>query len=200
MLFHERHFRFAQVFVEAALADKGCSVGLDSTSGAPAEFRLDLGFGGAGGKPGGMVYSSLFIGAGIPLERQRRLMLMIGAQGQALTEARSDAQKAFTAGLRLGLEAQTTPSGTGIGGGIFGSAGASYAPATSPPSYYNRDPTAERLSPYAEGGASVFVKPGMFSGGWQFQAGVEAAIGKEFSSDPNAMSWWRVGFTIGISR
>jgi len=40
----------------------------------------------------------------------------------------------------------------------------------------------------------------MFSGGWLLHGGVEAAVGREFSDDPNALKWRRLGFTVGISR
>lgn len=81
-MFHERHFRFAQVFLEAVLQGQGCSVTLDRVASSPWEFRADLGFGGASTGRGGLPYGSLFLGAGIPLEPRRRLMFLFGAQGQ----------------------------------------------------------------------------------------------------------------------
>ena len=103
-MFHERHYRFAQAFLEAVLQGQGCSVSFELVASSPWEFRLDLGFGTASNSLGGSPdYASLFVGAAIPLERRRRLNFLFGAHGQAFYEIGGTSQRAFMGGLRLGL-------------------------------------------------------------------------------------------------
>ena len=199
MLFHERHFRFAQVFLEAALQGQGCTVSLEPVSSSPSEFRLDVGLGSATTNRGSLLYSSLFVGAGIPLERRRRLMFLFGAQGQAFSSLDYRDQNAFMGGLHLGIEAQTTPAKFGVNAGIFATGGGLYAPASTPPSYSDLTPSAARFSPYGEVGGSLSVHFPLASS-FQFRVGAEAAAGREFSSDPHSLNWRRLGFVIGISR
>jgi hypothetical protein len=199
MLFHERHFRFAQVFLEAVLQGQGCTVSLEPVSSSPSEFRLDVGVGYASTNRGGLLYGSLFAGAGVPLERRRRLLFLFGAQGQAFSDLGIQDQSAFLAGLHLGIEAQTTPANFGVNAGISATGGGLYAPASAPPSYSTLTPSAARFSPYGEVGASLSVHRPL-SSGLQFRIGAEAAAGREFSSDPHALNWWRLGLVIGISR
>ena len=44
--FHERHFRFAQAFMEAVFSGQGCTVSLKSEKPIQLDFRLDIGVGG----------------------------------------------------------------------------------------------------------------------------------------------------------
>ena len=195
-LFHERHFRFAQVFLEAVLQGQGCTVSLEPIRRAPPEFRFDLGLGFGDSNRGGIMSTSLFLGAGLPLDRRRRWMLLLGGQAQAFIGFRN--QYAFTAGARAGLEAQTTPARFGVNAGIFGSAGGLYAPGNS--GYLpNLPPASERISPYGEIGANLSIHGGM-ADHTQLRLGVEAAAGREFSNDTNALQWWRLGLVFGISR
>jgi len=193
------HFRFAQVFLEAALQGQGCTVSLEPVSSSPSEFRLDVGLGSATTNRGSLLYSSLFVGAGIPLERRRRLMFLFGAQGQAFSSLDYRDQNAFMGGLHLGIEAQTTPAKFGVNAGIFATGGGLYAPASAPPSYSDLTPSAARFSPYGEVGGSLSVHFPLASS-FQLRVGAEAAAGREFSSDPHALNWRRLGFVIGISR
>jgi len=200
-MFHERHYRFAQAFLEAVLQGQGCSVSLESVARSPWEFRLDLGLGRAstslGGRPD---YASLFIGAAIPLEPRRRLNFLFGAHGQAFSEIGGTYQRAFMGGLRLGLEAQNSPAKLGVAANLFASGGAFYQAASNPLSSTDLSPTPSRSSLYGEVGGGLSVHTPMFGGGWTLRAGAEAATGREFSNDPNATNWWRLGFTVGISR
>ncbi len=200
MMFHERHFRFAQVFLEAVLRGQGCSVGLEPVSSSPWEFRLDTSFGSVSSNRGGLAYGSLFLGAGIPLNRRRRLSLLLGAQGEAFgpTLGVQD-QTALMAGLRLGLEAQTTPARFGLNANVFATGGGLYAPASRPDPLSGLTAAGSRFSPYGEAGASLSLHFPMASS-FQLRVGGEAALGREFSSDPHALNWWRLGFVIGISR
>ena len=127
-------------------------------------------------------------------------MFLFGAQGQAFSDLGSRDQRAFMGGLRVGLEAQTSPAHLGVTANLFATGGGLHQPASSPPSFTGLSPTPARSSLYGEVGASVSLHSGIFSGGWSVRAGVEAAAGREFSNDPNALNWWRLGLTVGISR
>jgi uncharacterized protein DUF4157 len=197
-LFHERHFRFAQVFLEAVLQGQGCSVSLDQVASSPWEFRADVGFGVT--SRSGLSYGSLFLGAGIPLERRRRLMFLFGAQGQAFNDLGFKDQRAFMAGLRVGLEAQTSPAHFGVTANLFATGGGFYQAASNPLSFTGLSPTPARSSLYGEVGGSLSLHTGMGGGGWLLRGGVEAAAGREYSNYPNALNWWRLGLTVGISR
>ncbi|MBL8894649.1 MAG: DUF4157 domain-containing protein, partial [Rhizobiales bacterium] len=199
-LFHERHFRFAQAFLEAVLQGQGCSVSLESVASSPWEFRLELGLGRVSTDAGGSAYGSLFVGAGIPLERRRRLNFLFGAQGQAFYNLGLKDQKAFMAGLRVGIEAQTSPAKVGVAANLFASGGGFYQAASNPWSFTGLSPTPSRSSLYGEVGGSLSVNSGMLTNGWALRAGIEGAVGREFSNDPNASNWWRLGLTVGISR
>jgi len=199
-LFHERHFRFAQAFLEAVLQGQGCSVSLESVASSPWEFRLDLGLGRVSTDAGGSAYGSLFVGAGIPLERRRRLNFLFGAQGQAFYNLGLKDQRAFMAGLRVGIEAQTSPAKVGVAANLFASGGGFYQAASNPWSFTGLSPTPSRSSLYGEVGGSLSVNSGMLSSGLSLRAGIEGAVGREFSNDPNASNWWRLGLTVGISR
>lgn len=199
MLFHERHFRFAQVFLEAVLQGQNCTVSLESVSRSPLEFRVDLGLGAAATNRGVLPYASLFLGAGIPLERRRRLMFLFGARGQVFSDLGYQDQNAFMAGLHLGVEAQTNPANFGLYASLSATGGGLYAPAATPPSFSALTPSAARFSPYGEAGGSLGVHTGL-SSSWEVRAGAEAAAGREVSGDPHALSWWRLGFVVGISR
>ena len=164
-MFHERHYRFAQAFLEAVLQGQGCSVSFEFVSSSPWEFRLDLGLGRAstslGGRPD---YASLFIGAAIPLEPRRRLNFLFGAHGQAFYEIGGTSQRAFMGGLRLGLEAQTSPAKWGVAANLFASGGAFHQSATSP--FSTLGPLPSRTSPYGEVGGGLSVHTPMGLGGF----------------------------------
>jgi hypothetical protein len=192
-LYHERHFRFAQVFLEAVYRGQGCTVSLEELRGSPADFRVDVGEGGASTDRGGAFSATAFIGAGIPLERQRRLSLLLGGQGQLLKDLD---RTALMIGVRAGFEAQTSPGKFGLTANIFAAGGASHQFASSPS--LGQPGAGASTSPYGEVGAGVGIHTNLESG-WLLRAGVEVAKGQEFSNDPNAMRWVRYGFTVGLS-
>ena len=192
-LYHERHFRFAQVFLEAVYRGQGCTVSLEELRGSPADFRVDVGEGGASTNRGGALSVTALIGAGIPLERQRRLSLLLGGQGQLL---KGPDQTALMIGVRAGFEAQTSPGKFGLTANIFASGGASHQFASAPS--FGQPGADARTTPYGEVGAGVGIHSNLESG-WLLRAGVEVAKGQEFSNDPNAMRWVRYGFTLGLS-
>jgi hypothetical protein len=192
-LFNERHFRFAQVFLEAVYRGQGCTVSLEALRGSPADFRVDIGEGGASTNLGGGLSVTAFIGAGIPLERQRRLSFLLGGQGQLLKPAD---RTALLIGVRAGFEAQTSPGRFGLTANIFAAGGAFHQLESSPS--LGQPGAAARTSPYGEVGVGIGVHTNLESG-WLLRAGVEAAKGQEFSNDPNAMRWVRYGITLGLS-
>src|SRR5262249_32819039 len=125
-LYHERHFRFAQVFLEAIYRGQGCTVSLEAVRSPPSDFRVDLAAGGASTNVGGATSLPGSIGFGIPLERQRRLSLLLGGQGQLLSGLAPNDRTALMIGVRAGLEAQTSPGKFGLTANVFASGGASH--------------------------------------------------------------------------
>ena len=197
-LYHERHFRFAQVFLEAVYRGQGCTVTLEAVRSPPVDFRIDLGLGYASASTGTYLSATGFLGVGVPLERQRRLTLLVGAQGQLLENLAIPDRRAFLLGARLGLEGQTTPGSFGLSGNISASGGVLHQPESTPPPFYGVPPIAGRTSPYGELSAGIGIQSGLTSG-VNFRFGVEAAAGRELSNDPNAMRWLRFGFNVGAA-
>jgi hypothetical protein len=195
-LYHERHFRFAQVFLEAVYRGQGCTVNLEALRSPPNDFRIDVGFSGASSNLGSALSANAFIGAGIPLERQRRLSLLLGGQAQYLTGLAPNNRSALMMGVRAGIEAQTSPGNFGLTANVFASGGASHQFASSPA--FGRPAAGASTSPYGEVGVGIGIHSDLTSGA-MFRAGVEAATGRELSNDPNAMRWVRYGFTLGLS-
>ncbi|MBU3078998.1 eCIS core domain-containing protein [Sphingomonas quercus] len=196
--FHERHFRFAQAFLEAVFQGQGCKVSLKNEQPIRPDFRLDLSLGGGvplGGGPG-FLSTGLFVGLGVPLERERRFMFEIGAQGRALISTDSTVRNALMAGVRLGIEARSNPGdGAGVSAQLFGSAGGLYRPAlsglgTSLPA---------RGGGYGEAGFGIGVHDGIGRSGGNLHLRLEAAIGSEAARDEGALRWVRAGLALGGS-
>jgi hypothetical protein len=99
-------------------------------------------------------------------------------------------------GILLGLEVRTPPGDLGVGGRIFGSAGALHRPRG--PEAETGTTMAERTSAYGEAGLGLTLDlpPGL---GVDFQVGGEAAIGREILDDPTALEWLRAGVVLGGS-
>ena len=191
--FHERHFRFAQAFLEAVYAGQGCQVSLRQERDPPADVRLDFGVGGVAGSGGEFLSLSAMVGFGIPLERQRRAMLEMGLLGQWFTLG-SRERDAYLLGLRAGVELRMSPTGFGVGGTLFGSAGVLHRPEET----RGLTTLPARTSGYGEGGLRFGLHTPM-SEGFNLRVGVEAALGTEITGDPAALRWFRAGFTIGGS-
>ena len=197
-MFHERHYRFAQAFLEAVLQGQGCSVSLESVASSPWEFRLDLGFGTASNSLGGSPdYASLFVGAAIPLERRRRLNFLFGAHGQALFRDGTSRRGPSWADCALVLKRKPHPAKWGVAANLFASGGAFHQSTTSP--FSTLGPLPSRTTPYGEVGGGLSVHTPIGLGGFALRAGIEGAAGREFSNDPNATNWYRFGFTIELS-
>ena len=195
--FHERHFRFVQAFMEAVFAGQGCTISLKPLKSPQLDFRLNLGFGG-GAQIGGstFLWANLFVGTGIPLERQRRFMLELGAQGQAFLANSYKGRNAFMAGARVGVEARTSPGKWGFTSQAFGSAGALYRPELKP---YGDPRIPSRTSGYGEAGLGIGLHSGFLNGGVDLHIRAEAALGAEMAQDKDAMRWFRAGFALGGS-
>jgi hypothetical protein len=156
-----------------------------------------LGFGG-GAQIGGstFLWANLFVGTGIPLERQRRFMLELGAQGQAFLANSYKGRNAFMAGARVGVEARTSPGKWGFTSQAFGSAGALYRPELKP---YGDPRIPSRTSGYGEAGLGIGLHSGFLNGGVDLHIRAEAALGAEMAQDKDAMRWFRAGFALGGS-
>ncbi len=192
-LFQERHFRFAQVFLEAAFP--GCRVTLSAVPRVVPDFRVDLVVGGVSTPGHGGVAAGVGFNVGIPLERRRLLELRPGFQALYLGVPLGY-RDAFLFGASLGLEGRTSVGGLGATFTGFGSAGA-YHQLGNPgvPGY--SPPTPERTSGYAEAGGGVGVAG--WTNGANLHARVEAAVGTELTRDPAALHWLRVGVAVGAS-
>ena len=189
-MYHERHFRFAQVFLEAVFQGQGCTVRLEPVRSPPPDFHLDFSLGGAGTTAGSRLALTADASVGLPLERQRRLNLLLGAHFGLLSGLDFNSQSAFMFGARAGLEGRTSPGRLGVTGDVFASGG--YLHAT--------DPSApDRNSGYGEIGAGLRLHSGLLGSGIDLHTGAEAAVGAEFSDDPHALRWYRLGWTAGAT-
>jgi hypothetical protein len=192
--YHERHFRFAQVFLEAVYRGRGCTVELVRERETPIEMRVRAGIGAAFVGETMMSVTGM-LGIGVPLERQRQVILEFGLQGQMFAGSWRE-RNAYMLGILLGLEARTPPGELGVGGRIFGSAGALHRPRG--PEAETGTTMPERTSAYGEAGLGLTLDlpPGL---GVDFQVGGEAAIGREILDDPTALEWLRAGVVLGGS-
>lgn len=186
--FHERHFRFAQVFVQAALGG-GCTVDLKRARGLPAEARFSLGVGGFGGSLGGVMTGGLTIDAGIdaalPLDTSRRFNLEAGLRALYLN-APLEHRDALLLGARLGLSAQTHPGKGSLGAkiGVFAGVGGIAWP---------------DKSPYGEVGGRIGLF-GKMTQGRRIGLELDAALGQAFNDDKDKLHYARIGLTFVYSR
>jgi Domain of unknown function (DUF4157) len=197
-LYNERHFRFAQVFLESVFREQGCKVSLETVRSAPRDLRLELGGGFASTSFGAPLSATIFSGVGVPLERQRRLSLLIGGQGQIFRDLALSDRNALMFGFRLGLEAQTSPANFGVSGKLFASSGLLHQLKSNPSQTSGELATPARTSAYGEVGAGFGIHFGMSSGA-VLHTGAEAAIGQEFSDDVKKLKWARYGLYLGVS-
>src|SRR5207302_3096118 len=191
--FHDRHFRFAQVFLEAAFP--GCTTALNAVPRLVPDVRVEGLFGGASVSGGGAATFGGAVSVGLPLLRLRQLELRLGAQGIYLRTIPPLYRDALLLGATIGLEGRTSPASLAPTFGVFGSAGAYRQFGVEGTSY--RAPTPARTSGYAEAGGSIGITSGMFSGGVSLGARAEAAAGSEITRDPDAMRWFRIGVGLG---
>jgi hypothetical protein len=208
-MFHERHFNAVKVFLEDAFP--GCRATLQAQSRPflPG-FRIT----------GGVGYTSLsgssgyFIGAGvslgIPLDRLRRLELVVGPRINRMDAAGDrPSMDAFLLGARLGLEGSTGGSGHGFSAGVFAEGGAGWFSSTD----YGSGGGGSRSAtmPYGELGVGAGYRSPLFEGSGRVRVGVEGAVGstigspgvvgpitREIESDPARSQWFRLGLTLGV--
>jgi hypothetical protein len=192
-LFHQRHFRFAQVFLEAAFP--GCTVTLAAVPRLIPDFRfsLDLGYARI---PGGSAFTAgVGFDVGLPLTRLRQLELLLGVRGRYLTELSGQHRSAFLVGVQTGLEARTSPGGVAATFSLFGGGGVYHQLGSTG---LGLGPVPERTSPFLEGGGSIGITSGMMGSGVSLSARLEAAGGGELTRNPDAMRWFRTGVRLGI--
>lgn len=180
--FHERHFQFAQVFVQAALG-ASCKVDLARARALPVEARFTLGGGGFSGNLGEGYAVEGGVDAALPLDTSRRFNLEAGLHALYLN-APEKHRDALLFGARLGLSAQTHPATWGAKVGVFGGVGGIVWP----------DKT-----PYGEVGARIGIFDDMKKGR-RIGVEVEAALGKAFSDDTDKLHFARIGLNFVYSR
>ncbi|RDJ03959.1 DUF4157 domain-containing protein [Rhizobium grahamii] len=180
--FHERHFQFAQVFVQAALG-ASCKVDLARARGLPVEARFTLGVGGFSGNLGQGYTLEAGVDAALPFDTNRRFNLEAGLHALYLRAPEKN-RDALLFGARLGLSAQTHPSSWGAKVGVFAGVGGIVWP----------DKEA-----YGEVGARIGIFDDMRKGR---RVGLEldAALGKAFSDDADKLHFARIGLNFVYSR
>ncbi len=187
-LFNERHFRFAQVFLEAAFP--GCAVSLQAVSRTVPDFRLEA-LGGYAWTPGGRALTAGGgFNVGLPLTRLRLLEARLGVQGIYLSELAPENRRALLLGATAALEGRTSAGGFSPVFGLFGSGGVYHQFAGGAPA------TPSRTSGYVEGGASLGLQTPMV-GGFSLGLRLDAAFGTELTRQPDAMRWFRLGLGLG---
>jgi hypothetical protein len=189
--FYERHFRFAQVFMEAAMRGSGCSVSMTAEPRYVPDFRFSFFVGGAATDFGtyGVVGGGFDVG--VPLIRSREVEFIAGLRAMYMF-APDDYRDAVLVGARTGLRFQTNPANVGVVGEVFSGGGVSFRP--------GNEGSIGPSSPafFGEVGAGLRVSTPMLGAGVRLDAGVEAALGTEFRDEPDALRWARVGASLGI--
>ncbi|WP_116132691.1 DUF4157 domain-containing protein [Tropicimonas sp. IMCC34043] len=191
-VFHERDFRHVQVFMQAALPD--CQAELRGVPQLNIAIRpfANVGFGTVGGASG--FTGGGGIDLGIPLTRGREWQLLLGASADYLAQLEQDRRQFVLAGMRAGLEYQL--QGRDISGRFFGGGrlGVSQELETRP--LRSDEVHGPRTSAFGEAelGAGVLLPVG---GGGALTADVRLRAGSELGSDPQAVNWFNVGFSLG---
>lgn len=202
-LFHERHFRFAQVFMEAVLRDQDCTVEMEAEPRWTPDFRISGFIGGVGTNVGAMGAFGGGIDMSLWSTRERELELFVGAHALYLTGSQ-EYRGLFLLGARLGLRAQTSPGRIGVVGEVFGEAGGSFPLG----SQYGREPLGpESPAPYVAGGAGLRLRSSMLGSGVRLDVGAELLIGTELRrdelpalmADQAARSWFGAGLNLGLA-
>ena len=103
-VFHERDFRHVQVFLNHIFP--GCTAELVPIPQRTPSFRpfATAGFGTLAGQAG--LQASAGLDIGVPLTRDRRWQLLVGAQADYLSQLDVYARRFVLAGMRLGFERQ----------------------------------------------------------------------------------------------
>jgi hypothetical protein len=191
-LFHQRHFRFAQVFLESAFP--GCTITLEEVSRPMPDFRLSFDLGYARISGGNAFTTGIGFDVGLPLTRLREAELLLGVRGRYFLEMAGQNRTALLAGVQVGLEGRTSPGGVAATFGLLSGGGLYHQFASR---RYGLPPVPERTSAFLEGGGSIGITTGMIGGGRSLSARLEAAGGGELLDSPDAMRWFRLGLRLG---
>ncbi len=118
-LMHARHFSHLPAWLGRRFPD--CSFSLVESAPVVIEISPYAFLGGFGipGGTGGLYYSA-GLDLGIPLDRLRRLELVLGFKFDYLMRVTSPAQQALLLGFKAGLEGQFAPEGVRVGGFLEG--------------------------------------------------------------------------------
>jgi hypothetical protein len=200
-MFHERHFRFAMVFLEAALRQQGCSASLNAVSRWTPSFRLSLMIGGAETDSGSALAAGFGVDMSLWSTREHHFETFLGARAGVLVLP-SAYRSLFMIGGRLGIRAQTNPVDHGVVGELFGEAGASV-----PFGGVSGAPGPEGVAPYVGGGVGLRYRAPL-GGGARFTIGAEVLAGTElrdddvsalFTNDAQARYWLMYGLNLGVT-
>ncbi|HEV2777784.1 MAG TPA: DUF4157 domain-containing protein [Actinophytocola sp.] len=189
---HQRHFSFVPVFLRAVMANLGqprCRPVLrEVRRPVVPEFRVPLTIGYAS-YGGGALHAGTGFEVGLDLNRRRDWMLFLGAHAHLMVPMSQ--QMAFLAGARMGLEYRTRPVRGGAYFGGFGEFGA----ATEFQSF-GATPPPRPLAPFVGAGTQLGYSSGPM-GGALLNVGAEAGVGMRV--DQEALRWYRIGLSMGLS-
>jgi hypothetical protein len=205
-IFHERHFNAVKVFLEHIFPN--CTATLVEHSRPPVpDFRINFGtgFAGVSGLPG--FFFRMGFDAGIPLDRMRSWEVTMGPEFTTLLGLGDDRlQGAFLAGVRFGLEGNSSDARFGVSGGPFLSAGYGH--------FFSQAPTGlggDRSADagYGEVGARFGLRTELDSYRYNFNLegaagsalggpGLIGPTGPDIASDPLYTRWFRVGLGLTI--
>lgn len=188
-VFHERHFRFAQVYVQSILPD--CTVELVRVREPAIDFRLDVDMGYVRSFSGTNLFGiGVGAGLGIPLTPDRvwLLEMMARTRGMLLWDGSTatlddENMEALLIGMSAAAEYNTDP-GAGVGGAFrllaeFG---------------YIERRVAERA--YAQLGLDATLS--LEESAFQAEFGARLGLGSELSFSPDAAQWFSLGFIGNI--
>ena len=192
-LMHARHFSHLPVWLGREFPK--CSFKLvESSRPIVVEISPVLFLGGFGNSLGAGLFFATGVNVGIPLDRLRRLQLILGARTNYMMEREPEELNSLLLGFRAGLEGQFSPSGLRLGGFTEGGG----------IGLTNMETGEFGARPYIEGGLNLGYS---FYG--SFNLGAElAGGGREFrlpeldaGGEPEtALSpYFRIGLTIGAS-
>jgi hypothetical protein len=193
-MMHARHFSHLPAWLGRRFPD--CRFSLNEASRPlVVEWSPSLflgGFGSVGGSAG--LYYSLGLDLGIPLDRLRRLEMILGARLSYIMELSEPMQQSLLLGFRAGLQGQFGSSGVRLGGFAEGGGVGFTDLATG----------GFGARPYFEGGLRLG-----YSFGGSFDLGVEAAAGGRELRVPEPipgagvssefLPYYRFGLTLGGS-
>lgn len=194
-LMHSRHFFHLAAWLSRKFS--GCNFQtIEAERPIIIDWTPSLFTGGFGGRSGGLYYSA-GIEMGIPLDRLRRLSIILGPRFNFLWQS-SDDTMSLLAGVRAGLRYRPFASGVGVDATLFGEGGGV--------GLTDLRSGTLGVSPYAEGGVSVGVTgvPSLPTLNLEFAGGgrtgtIPADPISGSASRTELQPYFRLGLTIGAT-